>query len=100
MAAVAAVAKRLSCSEMSSAGLLAHHSRLCHHLPHNDPLPGDGSVFGDALSFGDAQLFDGDDLVFGGGVPAFDDVPVPRNDVSEASFRMSRLARAVSSVPS
>ena len=81
---------------MPCAGLLAQDSRLYHHLSHDDPLLGDAPVFGDAPLSGDAPLFPGDILVFGDGDLVFGDVLVPHNDVSEASDRLRRVARAVS----
>lgn len=82
--------KSLSCNEMQSAGFAAHSSLLYHHLWRDDLLFGDALLLGDALHLGEAPVSDGDGLVF-------DDVPIPRNDVSEASVHTSRAVRAISS---
>lgn len=86
IAVVVVVVKSLSCNEMWSAGLFAgltaRSSLLYHHLRHDDLL------LGDALHWGEAPVSDGGDRVF-------DHVPIPRNDVSEASIRTCRVIRVV-----
>ena len=96
MIAAVAVAegKSLSCNEMWSAGffaglfagltagLTARSSLLYHHLRYDDLL------LGDALHLAETPVCDG-----GGRV--FDDVPIPRSDVSEASIRTCRVIRVV-----
>ena len=93
MITVGAVVKSLSCNEMQSAGFSAHSSLLYHHLWYDDLVFGDARLLGDALHLGEAPVSDGDGLVF-------DDVPIPRSDVSEVSVHTSRVVRAISSEPS